>query len=99
MPREAFATASPCAGEVLDQWGAGEFFLPHMITVDKEGAVWTTDVALHVATKWSSSGKKLLELGKRLVPGHDEQHLCKPTQVPALPQLCTRFKAAAAVGI
>ena len=83
-----------CAGEVLSQWGAGEFLLPHMITVDKEGNVWTTDVALHVATKWSPSGKKLLELGERLVPGHDRQHLCKPTQVPALyalPQLCTCF--------
>ncbi len=70
-----------CAGEVLSQWGGGEFFLPHMITVDKEGDVWTTDVALHVATKWSSAGTKLLELGHRLVPGHDKEHLCKPTQV------------------
>ena len=74
----------PCPGEVLSQWGAGEFLLPHMITVDKEGNVWTTDVALHVATKWSPSGRKVLELGERLVPGHDSQHLCKPTQVPAL---------------
>jgi len=52
-----------------------------MITVDKEGNVWTTDVALHVATKWSPSGTKLLELGERSVPGHDKEHLCKPTQV------------------
>lgn len=52
-----------------------------MITVDKEGNVWTTDVALHVATKWSPAGSKLLELGERLVPGHDKEHLCKPTQV------------------
>ena len=69
-----------CAGEVLSQWGGGEFLLPHMITVDKEGNVWTTDVALHVATKWSATGTKLLELGQRLVPGHDKEHLCKPTQ-------------------
>ena len=52
-----------------------------MITVDKEGNVWTTDVALHVATKWSPAGTKLLELGQRVVPGHDKEHLCKPTQV------------------
>ena len=63
--------------------------LPHMITVDKEGAIWTTDVALHVATKWSPTGQKLLELGHRLVPGHDKEHLCKPTQVMVLPQLQT----------
>lgn len=69
------------AGEVLSQWGGGEFLLPHMITVDKEGNVWTTDVALHVATKWSAMGTKLLELGQGQVPGHDKEHLCKPTQV------------------
>jgi hypothetical protein len=79
------------AGEVVAQWGAGHFYMPHMITVDKHGDVWTTDVGTHVATKWSPAGKKLLELGARLEPGHDQKHFCKPTQVltarglPALP--------------
>ena len=66
---------------MLSQWGGGEFLLPHMITEDTEGNVWTTDVALHVATKWSATGTKLLELGQRQVPGHDKEHLCKPPQV------------------
>ena len=69
------------AGELVSEWGAGDFYMPHMITLDNEGNVWTTDVALHVATKWSPAGVKLLELGTRLQPGHDTTHLCKPTQV------------------
>lgn len=73
--------AAMCTGEVLSQWGAGEFLLPHMITVDNEGNLWTTDVAAHVAIKWSPAGAKLLELGRRGQPGHDKEHLCKPTQV------------------
>ena len=69
------------AGEVLAQFGAGEFYMPHMTTVDNSGNVWTTDVGTHVATKWSPAGKKLLELGTSLEPGSDRTHFCKPTQV------------------
>lgn len=70
---------------MVGKWGAGAFYMPHMITADNNGDVWTTDVGAHVATKWSPSGEKLLELGTWLEPGHDEKHFCKPTQVH---QLC-----------
>lgn len=55
--------------------------MPHMITVDHSGNVWTTDVGKQVATKWSPTGEKLLELGTPLEPGNDKTHFCKPTQV------------------
>ena len=35
------------AGGVLDAWGAGLFSMPHMITTDKEGSVFVTDVGRH----------------------------------------------------
>jgi hypothetical protein len=54
--------------------------MPHMVTVDKHGHLWTTDVAAHTVTKWSPAGEKLLQLGAHLEPGHDEEHFCKPTQ-------------------
>ena len=66
---------------MLAQWGAGEFLMPHMITVDKHGHVWTVDVAAHTATKWSAKGKRLLQLGVPGEPGSGAGHLCKPTQV------------------
>ncbi|KAK9908849.1 hypothetical protein WJX75_003782 [Coccomyxa subellipsoidea] len=68
-------------GEVVAQFGSGEFYMPHMITADNSGNVWTTDVGKQVATKWSPTGKKLLELGTPLEPGSDKAHFCKPTQV------------------
>jgi hypothetical protein len=57
------------------------FYMPHMITVDRHGNVWVTDVALQQAIKFSPSGDRLVTLGEELEPGHDNQHFCKPTQV------------------
>ena len=70
-----------CPGEVLASWGAGELFMPHMVTVDRDGHVWVVDVAMHQVIKFSGTGQKLLELGRRLEPGHDDSYLCKPTHV------------------
>ena len=42
-------------GHTINSWGAGIFFLPHMITVDSKNNVWMTDVALHQVS-WSVSG-------------------------------------------
>ena len=67
----------------MAQWGGGQFMMPHMVTVDKQGHLWTTDVASHTVVKWSAAGKKLLELGVHMEPGHDEGHFCKPTQARA----------------
>ena len=62
---------------------AGSFMMPHMVTADKHGHLWTTDVAAHTVAKWTAAGEKLLELGVHMEPGHDEAHFCKPTQVRA----------------
>lgn len=37
----------PDTGRVLRRWGAGRFYMPHMITVDRHGDVWIVDVGLH----------------------------------------------------
>ncbi len=36
-------------GHVVNAWGENMFFMPHMITVDKQNNVWMTDVAMHQA--------------------------------------------------
>ena len=68
------------AGEVVQSWGGDYFYMPHMVTVDNAGFVWTTDVGLHTACKFTAAGERVLCLGVPLEPGHDERHLCKPTQ-------------------
>ena len=55
--------------------------MPHMITIDRDNAIWITDVGLHQALKFSDTGRLLMTIGTKLKPGHDKKHLCKPTQV------------------
>ena len=37
--------------------------------------------------KLSPSGEKLLEIGERMVPGHDRTHFCKPTGVRSVQEM------------
>jgi hypothetical protein len=55
--------------------------MPHMISVDRNNTVWITDVGRHQALQFSANGKLLREVGVKMTPGHDTEHLCKPTQV------------------
>ena len=56
-------------GHVVNSWGSGLFFLPHMITVDSQNNVWLTDVALHQVFKFPPYGgdhKPLIKLGEEV---------------------------------
>ncbi|KAL3866558.1 hypothetical protein ACJMK2_043847 [Sinanodonta woodiana] len=69
-------------GNVLDHFGKGKFYMPHGITVDKDGNVWVTDVGLHQVMKFpKGSHDANIVLGEALVPGSDDRHFCKPTDV------------------
>ena len=68
-------------GRVLNSFGADLLYMPHMITPDWDGNLWVTDVGLHQAIKLSPAGEQLMAIGQRLQPGHDTEHLCKPTHV------------------
>ena len=65
----------------MGYWGAGQLFMPHMITADREGSVWVTDAAAHVALKYTPEGKVLLRLGTPNKPGLGPRNFCKPTDV------------------
>ena len=69
------------SGAVLRAWGAGQFAMPHGLTVDRAGNVWLTDVALNQIYKFSATGQRLLTLGERGVPGRDAAHFDMPTGV------------------
>jgi peptidylamidoglycolate lyase len=74
------------SGIVVQEWGQHVFYMPHGLTVDSQGNLWLTDVALHQVFKFPANGgsRPLLELGEAFVPGSDHQHFCKPADVAVL---------------
>ena len=72
-------------GKLLASWGAGEFIMPHGLTLDREDNVWLTDVGRHQVFKFTHDGKLLLTLGERGKPGADKMHFNLPTDVAVLP--------------
>ena len=52
IPQATILTVNS-SGHTINSWGQGLFFLPHMITVDKQNNVWVTDVALHQVRTWT----------------------------------------------
>uniref|UniRef100_A0A4X2KAQ0 Peptidylglycine alpha-amidating monooxygenase n=1 Tax=Vombatus ursinus TaxID=29139 RepID=A0A4X2KAQ0_VOMUR len=67
--------------------GKNLFYLPHGLSIDKDGNYWVTDVALHQVFKLdpSSEGSPLLILGRSMQPGNDKNHFCQPTDVAVDP--------------
>ena len=61
--------------------GAGEGVLPHGVHVDREGFVWLTDVGRHQVVRMGRDGVVDWVFGEEGGPGHDEEHLCLPTNV------------------
>ncbi|XP_038076375.1 peptidyl-glycine alpha-amidating monooxygenase B-like [Patiria miniata] len=74
-------------GHMKQQWGTNMFFMPHGLSIDHEGNIWLTDVALHQIFKFPPAGgdKPLLTLGMELEPGSGKDHFCKPTDVAVDP--------------
>ncbi|KAK3097076.1 hypothetical protein FSP39_006163 [Pinctada imbricata] len=72
----------PATGHVNESFGANKFYLPHGLTVDKQGNIWVTDVAMHQVMRIPKGRHDPdLVLGEFLVPGNDDKHFCKPTDV------------------
>jgi len=69
------------SGKVVNAWGADLFIMPHGLEIDDEDNIWITDVGSHQVIKFSSSGEKLMVLGKKNEPGNDSFHFNMPTDV------------------
>lgn len=90
FPTEPIAAATVSivdgpSGKLLGSWGAGQFIMPHGLTIDRDDNVWLTDVGLHQVFKFTPEGKLLLTLGERGQPGADSTHFNLPTDVAVLP--------------
>lgn len=69
------------SGKLLARWGAGEFIMPHGLSIDPQGKVWITDVGREQVFRFSADGKLELTLGERGVGGNDASHFGRPTDV------------------
>lgn len=81
IPSPTIVRFDPKSGALLESFGAGEFAMPHGLTVDRSGHLWVTDVALHQVFELDARGNVLLTLGERGIPGNDETHFNMPTDV------------------
>jgi DNA-binding beta-propeller fold protein YncE len=89
LPTDAIAASTVVefdgrTGKVVRRWGAGQFAMPHGLTVDDHDNVWLTDVSLQQVYKFSPEGKLLLTVGERGVAGNDAGHFNRPTDVAVL---------------
>ena len=81
-------------GNLLTSFGQGLFAWPHGMFVEEDGSVWVADATGyaevppgwgHVIYKFSPEGELLMTLGERGVPGDDESHFAKPSDVLVAP--------------
>jgi len=57
------------------------FVTAHMVRVDAEDNIWTTDIGSHMVLKLDPQGRVLLALGRMRIPGDDVLHFNQPTDV------------------
>ena len=70
------------AKRVVRTFGGGTARLPHGLTIDGDGGIWTTDVDDQTARRLGPQGDDvLLTVGVEGTRGHDAEHLCRPTEV------------------
>lgn len=68
-------------GRLLARWGAGQFIMPHGLSIDPQGRVWITDAAREQVMRFSPDGRLELTLGERGVSGSDAGHFGRPTDI------------------
>ena len=71
-------------GTLLTKWGAGEFIMPHGLSVDGDDNIWLTDVAREQVFRFSHDGEQQLVLGERGVTAQDADHFGRPADIAFL---------------
>ncbi|XP_040842034.1 peptidyl-glycine alpha-amidating monooxygenase isoform X6 [Ochotona curzoniae] len=87
IEEDTILVVDPNSAAVLKSSGKNLFYLPHGLSVDRDGNYWVTDVALHQVFKLDPNGREgpLLTLGRSMQPGSDQHHFCQPTDVAVDP--------------
>ncbi|KAM5191313.1 peptidyl-glycine alpha-amidating monooxygenase isoform 3-T3 [Mantella aurantiaca] len=85
IEESSILVVNPNSSTILQSAGKNLFYLPHGITVDRDGNFWVTDVALHQVFKLGPDGSRIFTLGKAFQPGSDRSRFCQPTDVAVDP--------------
>lgn len=77
-------------GDLVQSWEQHNklFVRPHRVLVnpyDPERHVWVVDDGAHSVYKFTRDGKLVMTLGEFRVPGNDEKHFGRPTDIAWLP--------------
>lgn len=78
-------------GRLVESWEQHNklFVRPHRVLIDPydpERHVWLVDDGAHMVYKFTNDGKKLvMSLGEFRVPGNDDRHFGRPTDIAWLP--------------
>jgi sugar lactone lactonase YvrE len=78
-------------GKKIESWDQHNklFVRPHKVLIspyDPQKHVWLVDDGAHAIYKFTNDGKKLvMQLGEVGVPGNDEKHFARPTDIAWLP--------------
>ncbi|XP_057594309.1 peptidyl-glycine alpha-amidating monooxygenase isoform X9 [Hippopotamus amphibius kiboko] len=93
IEEDTILVIDPDNAAVLQSSGKNLFYLPHGLSIDKDGNYWVTDVALHQVFKLDPDNKEgpLLILGRSMQPGSDQNHFCQPTDVAVDPDTGTIY--------
>jgi DNA-binding beta-propeller fold protein YncE len=71
-------------GNLLAQWGAGLFIMPHGLSIDAAGKVWITDVGHEQVFRFSPDGTQELVIGEQGVSAQNATHFGRPADVAFL---------------
>ncbi|XP_005094514.2 probable peptidyl-alpha-hydroxyglycine alpha-amidating lyase pgal-1 [Aplysia californica] len=82
IQKETIYKLNPVTGKVITKLGANFFNVPHGMNFDANDSLWLTDVGRHQVFRMPKGASTPdLILGEQFVPGNDETHFCKPTDV------------------
>ncbi|MEI6398120.1 MAG: peptidyl-alpha-hydroxyglycine alpha-amidating lyase family protein [Verrucomicrobiaceae bacterium] len=68
-------------GVHIRSFGEKIFASVHGVRVDGDNHIWATDMKWHIVVKMEMTGRVLMTLGERDVPGDDKKHFNRPTDV------------------
>ncbi|XP_059151153.1 probable peptidyl-alpha-hydroxyglycine alpha-amidating lyase pgal-1 isoform X2 [Physella acuta] len=80
--KDTILKVDAASGRIQSSFGKDMFNVPHGLKFDAHDNMWVTDVGRHQVLRFpKGTTTPDLVLGEKFVPGNDNAHFCKPTDV------------------